>query len=236
MFTLLLNNRLFREADMKDNQNRQKNEPDSKTRILETATRLFAHKGFDGVGMRQLAREAKVNLAMINYFFGSKNKLLEEILSEFYQGLMQIMRESVAGDDPPPVKLKRYLVAAAGYVAANQDQVVIAISHLPLDSPEIRDYKADYVQTLIKIMKEGLMDDLAEELQTDIPLLIIGPMIIGSIVSNILLKPILSKFGDFSFDQSFYESYPEIISDLVMHGVMGLVNKQVSPEPEAPKL
>src|SRR5690606_34311205 len=45
--------------------------------ILLAAERLFATKGFDGTSVRDIANEANVNVAMINYYFGSKDKLLD---------------------------------------------------------------------------------------------------------------------------------------------------------------
>ncbi len=45
--------------------------------ILLAAERLFATKGFDGTSVRDIAHEANVNVAMINYYFGSKDKLLD---------------------------------------------------------------------------------------------------------------------------------------------------------------
>ncbi|MBN9691423.1 MAG: TetR/AcrR family transcriptional regulator [Verrucomicrobia bacterium] len=47
-------------------------------RLLDTAERLFAEFGFDGVGMRALADEAGVNLGATTYHYGSKEKLYVE--------------------------------------------------------------------------------------------------------------------------------------------------------------
>jgi AcrR family transcriptional regulator len=47
--------------------------------IMESAEKLFAEKGFAGTSVRDIADEAEVNLAMISYYFGSKEKLLEAI-------------------------------------------------------------------------------------------------------------------------------------------------------------
>lgn len=47
--------------------------------ILEVAEKLFAENTFDGTSVRQIATEAKVNVAMISYYFGSKEKLLEAL-------------------------------------------------------------------------------------------------------------------------------------------------------------
>ena len=57
----------------------------SKGRILEAAERLFALKGFKDTTIAQLACEAKVNLAAVNYYFGSKRSLIERIIESRLQ-------------------------------------------------------------------------------------------------------------------------------------------------------
>ena len=47
--------------------------------ILFNAEKLFAEKGFDGTSIREISKEAQVNVSMISYYFGSKEKLFEKI-------------------------------------------------------------------------------------------------------------------------------------------------------------
>jgi AcrR family transcriptional regulator len=47
--------------------------------LLDTAQMLFSQKGFDGTSVRDIAEAAGINTAMISYYFGSKEKLMEEI-------------------------------------------------------------------------------------------------------------------------------------------------------------
>jgi AcrR family transcriptional regulator len=47
--------------------------------IMEVAEELISEKGFNGTSVRDIADKAGVNLAMISYYFGSKDKLLEAI-------------------------------------------------------------------------------------------------------------------------------------------------------------
>ncbi len=51
----------------------------TKERILGAAEVLFARHGFDGASLRQLTTAAGVNLAAVNYHFGSKEKLVEQV-------------------------------------------------------------------------------------------------------------------------------------------------------------
>ena len=54
---------------------------DTKTRLLQTATELFARHGIDGVSTRDLVKASGVNLCSINYYFGTKQKLYDTILN-----------------------------------------------------------------------------------------------------------------------------------------------------------
>lgn len=49
--------------------------------IIETAEQLFADNGFAGTSVRDIAEKASVNVAMISYYFGSKEKLLEAMFT-----------------------------------------------------------------------------------------------------------------------------------------------------------
>ncbi len=49
--------------------------------ILDAAEELFADKGFEGTSVRDIAQRAKINVAMISYYFGSKEKLLESLIT-----------------------------------------------------------------------------------------------------------------------------------------------------------
>jgi TetR/AcrR family transcriptional regulator len=61
-------------------------------RILVAARRLFADRGMEGTSTRALAEAAGVNLAMIHYYFGSKERLYERVLSI---ELLSVMHESL---------------------------------------------------------------------------------------------------------------------------------------------
>jgi AcrR family transcriptional regulator len=54
---------------------------DTKTRILDAAESLFVNGGFDSMSMRQITSAAGVNLAAVNYHFGTKDALIHAVLS-----------------------------------------------------------------------------------------------------------------------------------------------------------
>jgi AcrR family transcriptional regulator len=71
---------------------------DKRSQILSAAEDLFAEKGFDGTSVRDIAHKAGVNLAMISYYFGSKEKLFEALV-DFRSGYTAGVIEELATDN-----------------------------------------------------------------------------------------------------------------------------------------
>lgn len=56
---------------------------DTVTRILDTAEVLFAERGFAETSLRNITSKAKVNLAAVNYHFGSKKSLIQAVFARY---------------------------------------------------------------------------------------------------------------------------------------------------------
>jgi len=61
---------------------RQKSQ-ETRKRLLEVAAELFAEKGFNGAGVREICKLAKVNISAISYHFGSKKALYIEVFKTY---------------------------------------------------------------------------------------------------------------------------------------------------------
>jgi len=68
-------------------------QPATKDRILDAAEALFARDGFHFASLRSITAAAEVNLAAVNYHFGSKEALLEEVLKRRLIPLNAVRRE-----------------------------------------------------------------------------------------------------------------------------------------------
>lgn len=56
---------------------------DTVDRILDAAEELFADRGFAETSLRMITSRAKVNLAAVNYHFGSKKSLIQAVFARF---------------------------------------------------------------------------------------------------------------------------------------------------------
>lgn len=70
--------------------------------ILQIAETLFAEKGFDNTPIRDIAKAAHINAAMISYYFGSKEKLLEALILFRSSGL-ELQLENIAKQEITPL-------------------------------------------------------------------------------------------------------------------------------------
>ncbi|RBL89611.1 TetR/AcrR family transcriptional regulator [Chitinophaga flava] len=72
--------------------------------IITVAEKLFADKGFHGTSVRDIAQEADVNIAMISYYFGSKDKLLEAVFRLRMNASRIFINELVQNDTMAPLE------------------------------------------------------------------------------------------------------------------------------------
>src|SRR5688572_31795620 len=86
--------------------------PEPRPRILAAAEELFMQHGFEGTSMRLLTAKAGVNLAAVNYHFGSKHALIEAV---FRRRLDPMNTERIAAlerlENPSPENIIRAFVA-----------------------------------------------------------------------------------------------------------------------------
>ena len=94
-------------------------------RILDAAELLFAEKGFSETSLRMITSKAKVNLAAVNYHFGSKNALIQAVFSRFLGPLSNLMEEG----------LKKHQWNVDGGKAPEIEEIIRLYTHCLLNIP-----------------------------------------------------------------------------------------------------
>lgn len=134
---------------------------DKKNSILEAAIKLFSTKGFDASSVRDIAESAGVNLAMISYYFGSKEKLLESLFLEKMEA-SKIKIEAIVKDETlsPFEKVEKILAEYVAKVVANQSFYKImlyeqVLKQNPVIIKLIKELKLNYATLTHELIKEG---------------------------------------------------------------------------------
>jgi len=87
----------------------------TKVRILDAAEALFMEHGFEATTLRAITTAANVNLAAVNYHFGSKEELFQAVLTRrldpMNQARVALLSQMEADSAPEPVRCDRILSA-----------------------------------------------------------------------------------------------------------------------------
>src|SRR6201993_2371326 len=127
---------------------------ESRTAILQAAIREFAREGVAGARTDAIAKAAKVNKALLYYYFRDKDALygaaLEQVFRQRDAHLMPILRENT----PPGEKLLRYVGAFFDFLASHpqhREMVQRELFMLP---------RRPHAQRIVKLYMKPLFEEL----------------------------------------------------------------------------
>ena len=197
---------------------------EAKQRILDTAAKLFAQRGYAAVGVREIAAQAEVNLAMISYYFNGKVGILQQLLLEFHEQYYQVIKEVIDRDLTGEESVRAIVRSMIFFVKENYDLTLVMLNTIPLDIPEITELKKEKVGRLIEIIS-GLMQKFELDPNNKIFISMLGPTFISTISSHFRFRAIQQKMFDIQFDNAFYEKYSDFLGTLFLEGIKGISKK-----------
>ncbi|TKJ39097.1 hypothetical protein CEE37_11800 [candidate division LCP-89 bacterium B3_LCP] len=194
---------------------------DPKGRIFDAAVKLFARKGYAAVGVRQIARKADVNIAMISYYYDGKVGLLKEIIDQFHLRYLEVLLSGVDGDKSPEDMGRSVVKNMVKFIRQNTELAIAAFHALPLDIPEIAKFKAEKVTTLLRSAK-GILQQFGINDDDPVQIVAIGPSLIAIILTHFRFRPVQEKVFNVKFDDEFYEKFADTVATLFLHGINGV--------------
>jgi AcrR family transcriptional regulator len=133
----------------------------NRARILAAATAEFAGRGFDGASMDAIAARTKTTRALINYYFGSKEKLYLAVLARAYAEIRDAERGLRLDHLPPADAIRRIVEFTYDYYVAHEYFVRLVVAenqakgrHLRR-SPALRTVNRPIVEMLGAVLARG---------------------------------------------------------------------------------
>ena len=184
--------------------------------ILQVAEQLFAEKGFDGTSVRDIAKIATINVAMISYYFGSKEKLLEALvlhrISSMRLHLETLYQENIS----PILKMERLIEYYISQV--NKNRCIYQILHFEfsskkreIDMTAFTEVKRNNLKLIENIVLEGQQQGL---FQPNINVALLPTTIIGTFLHFQMNKPYYQELFHLKTEKSF-EDY--VSNELTQH-------------------
>ena len=228
--TVMKNNETSENSGADHKKSAPANKESKKEAILEAGKKLFSERGFAAVGVRDIAKEADVNISMISYHYGGKSGVLKEILTRFFSEYSEKVRNIVNISSDPPLFISNLIEAAVPFFRAHSREAIIFASEMPVDSSDITEFKAVKMKELLYIFrtvfrKAGLPEEIEDKL-----LGIIGPAFFSMVFSHFLFKPVASTSFGIVADNDFYMLYTKILKTMMTGAVKGLQDEFGSGE------
>lgn len=83
---------------------------ETKEIILQTALEMIKQEGFEKITVRSIAQRSNTNVSLVNYYFGSKDKLISEVIQILLSGFQESFEVLDDFTLPPEQRLKRFLL------------------------------------------------------------------------------------------------------------------------------
>jgi TetR/AcrR family transcriptional regulator len=135
---------------------------ESRTAILQAAIREFAREGIAGARTDAIAKAAKVNKALLYYYFHDKDALYGAALDHVFQERNRRLMPVLAADIPPGEKILRYVGAFFDYLAENpahREMVQRELFNVPRRGQMqriVKLYMRPMFEGMIKVLREGI--------------------------------------------------------------------------------
>lgn len=135
---------------------------DSRENIIASAIPLFAAKGLNGVGVRELAGAADVNLSMISYYFGGKEGLYAAVLTEQFAILGKIEEIELLETDTLQ-KFELYVRATVARYRKNPYLLRFYTSELTNPTACFETIVKPAIKKVVQMLLDTFMDGLPHE-------------------------------------------------------------------------
>ncbi len=164
---------------------------DKHIHILDSAEELFAHHGYEGTTVRDIAQAAGVNLAMISYYFGSKEKLIEILFQERMGGIKMRIEAVVNSKNISPFQkfeilidqyVERVFSKQAFYKVMFTEQVLQKNTSV-LNA--VGEYKREFMGVIEEVISDGCKQGL---FKTGVDTMILLNTMTGTVMQLLINK------------------------------------------------
>lgn len=154
--------------------------------IMEAAIDLFSTQGFSETSVRQIAKKAAVNLAMINYYFGSKKELLESIFQWQLSNKTVSLEKIMTNENLNPFqKIDAYLnyFVDSAFESLKFNKIMVKQTTIEVDVESkifkyVVDSRVKYRSIIEKVIKQGQKEGVFRK---SIDIIMLSAILVGTI-------------------------------------------------------
>lgn len=172
----------------------------SRATILQAAIREFAQRGIAGARTDAIAHAAKVNKALLYYYFRDKETLYGAALDHAFGQMGEQLIQVLERDLPPREKVLTYVGTYFDYIAShqfNRDLVQVEMMRAGHGSPHLKRIAKHYFQPLYRKLAEVVREGIAAGEFRPINPLQFVPSMVALVVFYFISAPVMKTVAGF---------------------------------------
>lgn len=190
--------------------------------ILLHAEKLFAEKGFEGSSTREISKKAKVNVSMISYYFGSKEKLFVKIFEVRMNESLAFSKDVLANDN---LDEWEKLIAVVDRYADRVKNLktfyrILQREQLNNKNPHIAEFLKNSKKGFLAIYTELFQKGFEKKIFTKKPRIeFIHSTISGTIFTALNTLPVYKDFfnGDEKYEDQYFDEIKLHLQNILKH-------------------
>ena len=197
----------------------RRNTVETRDRIIEGATTLFAELGYHGTGISDIAEKVGLRGGALYYHIGSKQELLWEILSRYTADVLEQAENVASSDQSPSKKLHDLIVRQLRHIVRSTRQMKIEIrDRSALSEERLAELQAmrDRIQTIWQeTLDEGYRAGEFESADT--------------VVTNLIITSVNAVSHWYRTDGRYSaDEMAERVAHIILRGVVGAAESPAS--------
>lgn len=194
----------------------------TRMKLIEVATELFAVKGFAAVSVRELTETAQVNVSAISYHFSGKEGLYEAVLLEQLSPILEILRGVEKTDSSSPVTRLTFYADRVAHIHAQRpflSRFIYSEATNPTEygRPIIEKHLLQVYQFINSTLQEGIAKGYFRD---DLNVIHAAVALVGILNFYFIAKPLVFELFPFIKQENSENEYVAQAFRIYLHGVM----------------
>jgi len=200
-------------------------------KLLQAGKELIPVVSFSGLSIREVAKKANVNPGMFNYYFGTKERYIETLISEVYDEFFTKFKlESETGGDSFE-RLRNTLLAGAFFIRDNRMLIEPFLAEIVMGNKKLMEFARKNMTRHIGLILGLLSECRKDGYVTKASIFSVLPVLIGAVaLPNIAVRILEKNYRDTFYGLAVAGLKNTILSDKIIIERLDLALKGISTE------
>ena len=193
----------------------------TESKILEAAKEVFVSKGYDGARMQEIADQAKINKALLHYYFRNKEKLFAFVFEDTLKQIGPIILDFVRDNIPLEVKIWRFVDNYIEIMKKNPKLPLFILNEIRVNPQRVLNFLNINLLLDVNVLQKQLNQETEKEglLPVDVQHFMVN--VISMTIFPFIGKPIIQQTLQVDDDEweKFVEERKKIIPQTIMNWI-----------------